>query len=113
MARINYCVAKFSEAVLGMAASTEGLQGRLSRAMLIDLSTLHVEDFPPHLVPQFRYILAQATKNPGAGNEGSLHEKFSKMSMDEARSLIEKIVALFEDVLEHYYREQFERRRPS
>jgi hypothetical protein len=35
------------------------------------------------------------------------------MSNDEAQSLIEKILALFEDVQEHYYREQFERRKPA
>jgi len=81
--------------------------------MLVDLSTLRVEDFPPHLIPQFRYILAQTTRTPASDDKESPQEKFRQMSTDEARSLIEKIVALFEDVLEHYYREQFERARPS
>jgi hypothetical protein len=112
MARINYCVAKFSEAVLGMATSAESLQDRLTKAVATDLSTLKVEDFPLHLTPQFRHIRAITTRT-AAGDEVSVQEKVGAMSNDEAQSLIEKILALFEDVQEHYYREQFERRKPA
>lgn len=113
MARINYCVAKISEAILEMATSTEGLQARLTKAMLRDINSLHIEDFPLHLIPQFRYIQALTTRADAAGDEEALRATIGKMSDDEARNLIEKIVALFDDVLEHYYREQFERRRPA
>jgi hypothetical protein len=112
MPRINYCVAKFSEAVLGMATSAESLQERLTKAVLNSISSLHIEDFPLHLIPQFRYIHAVTTRTP-AGDEVSAQEKISKMSNDEAQNLIEKILSLFEDVMEHYYREQFERRKPA
>jgi hypothetical protein len=95
-----------------MATSTEGLQARLLKAVLKDISSLHIEDFPLHLIPQFRYIQAITTRTV-AGDEVSVQEKVGQMSDDEARNLIEKIVALFDDVLEHYYREQFERRKPA
>jgi len=113
MARINYCVAKISEAILEMATSTEGLQARLSKVMAKDMSSLHIEDFPLHLIPQFRYLQAVAAKDSEAGDERAVQATIGKMSDDEARNLIEKIVALFDDVLEHYYREQFGRQRPT
>jgi hypothetical protein len=101
--------------MLAMATSTESLQARLLKTMRNDFDTLRPEDFPSHLVAQIRQIHAATTKIPSeaGGSEGSLKATINAMSNDDARFLIEKIAMLFEDVLQHYHREQFESRRSS
>jgi recombination protein RecA len=59
------------------------------------------------VAPPFREAEFDIIYGEGISREGDL------IDLGVAQNLIEKILALFEEVLEHYYREQFERRKPA
>ncbi|PYU95237.1 MAG: hypothetical protein DMG25_04790 [Acidobacteria bacterium] len=58
----------------------------------MNFGVLHEGDFPSDLAPQFAEITKATTKIPPVAKEGSYTATISKMSDEEARKIIEKIL---------------------
>lgn len=90
-------------AVLGLARSTASVQERLTGAYLA-LQTLRPDaDLPGALQPAYASIEARLTAGEpdGDGEEGSVRASTRAMSEEDARRLIEEIVALYDRMTRH------------
>ena len=96
-----YVYEKLGSAVLSMMQSTESLQERLARACIYDLTRVSMgkAQLPTELLQQLEVITKSVTSVPGSG-EGSILATTTRMSDEEASSLIEKILILYDDVAE-------------
>lgn len=99
---LSYLSQKLSAAVLGMMQSTASLQDRLARACIFELTPASIGNvsLPKHIREQIATIMVEVAKSPPVGNEGTIIATTQKMSDDEASAVIEKILALYDDVQE-------------
>ncbi len=95
---LDYVWEKLMVAVSGMAASEQSLQERLADAYVSSLIRLDAEDLPGELQEDFRALEdAMGRVNP-TGDEGSARASTRRMSTEEARQWIGKIVSMYDDV---------------
>jgi hypothetical protein len=97
---LQYVHGKLGHAILSMMQSTESLQDRLARACIYDLvpASIGNDKFPSDLREQLDFIMKSVAKVKASGDEGRILATVSQMSEEEANSLIEKILLLYDDV---------------
>lgn len=85
----------FYKAVASMAKSTDSLQERLVRAYTHGLSPTQLEDLPEDIRPSF-VELKEAMTSARSTGEGTVAATTERMSDQEAKRLINKIVEIYE-----------------
>ena len=88
-------VRQFFDATCTLAAHTDSLQARLADAYADHLLQVVVSDLPAELQAPFRDIEQRMAAAGTEGADDPFRAAADRLSADEARGLIERIVALF------------------
>jgi hypothetical protein len=95
-----------SKTIYRMCTNTDDLKGRLTKA-LNDLSGTWEGDFPSgELKKQWQAIQKELTKGADTTGQGLYAAAISAMTENEAKTLIQMLTTLHEDVQQVYYRKQ-------
>lgn len=86
---------RFFAAVLALARHTGSLQDRLADAYADHLLQVTADELPPELRPAFREVEERMNAAEPEGDEDPFQAAARRLSDDEARGLIERLVALY------------------
>ncbi len=86
---------RFLAAVLALAWHPGSLQERLADAYADHLLSVTVQDLPADLQPVFRDVEEAMNAGEPSGDEDPYQAAARRLSDEEARALIERIVALY------------------
>lgn len=89
---------KFYLAVRGLACGQGKIQDRLISAFVHHLVHLQNDELPEKLQNDFQALRQKVTTEEPVGKEGSIKITVSKMSNQEAKECIEKIVDMYNDL---------------
>jgi hypothetical protein len=95
---LNYAVEKFSDAVGRMAVSRDSLQARLLDAYAHTFIAITPDDVPEDLRGDFESLERDLTKREASAGEGTAAATINAMSDAEARRVIDRIIAMYEDL---------------
>ena len=102
---VDYFHEKFSAAVQSMAASPESIQDRIADAYISQLHVLQPDELPDEIRMDFKIMVQQLTGAEPLGNEGSVKASVNQMSEDDAVSVAQKIVHMYDAIEARYHEE--------
>lgn len=93
----DYAREKFWQAVDVLATSDGSIQERLAGAALY-LTRLQPGDVPEEQREMFTTVMRELTKEPAAGNEGTIAATTEKLSAEEGKKLAGRILSIYTEL---------------
>lgn len=103
---LAYAWQKTYFAVRGMATGGGSLQQRIGEAFTSSLCLLNRENVTPDIFHRVGEVKLRLTCVPAKAGEGNVTATIAAMSDDEARSIAEEIVDIFDAVAKMYGRQK-------
>jgi hypothetical protein len=103
---LAYAWQKTYLAVRGMATGNGSLQQRVGEAFTSSLCLLNRENVTPDVFHRVGEVKLRLTCVPAKAGEGDVTATIATMSDDEARSIAEEIVDIFDSVAKTYGRQK-------